>query len=363
MSEIDKKYLDDPKLKDYFDDLEDYKEIERIGLEIIERSAKECDVNPMQIAHRIKAPDSIAEKLIRKSDKYTSSRDLMDVVGFRVICYFSSQVDKIAEKLAENLDVDEEYSTDKRKLIEANAFGYLSLHYICTLPLSAAYPSRLSKIRFEIQIRSVLQHTWAEIEHDLGYKTEFGVPREARRDFSRIAGLLEVADLGFDRIRENLKAYNQRIENLIHSDEARDISIDLVSLKAFVKHSVVMQDINSSIAGISGAVILEAGVDSYLVKLDYFGIKTLGELKDALLREKDHMMILAEEILRDSEVEELTSTVGLYYLCRAIITWGDYDEETIYDYYSHVMNDEKRIRRKVGRIMRQREKYVGNGLG
>ncbi len=49
-------------------------------------------------------------------------------------------------------------------------------------------------MRCEIQIRSILQHAWAEIEHDLGYKSNITVPAEIRRDFSRLAGLLEIAE-------------------------------------------------------------------------------------------------------------------------------------------------------------------------
>ena len=52
-------------------------------------------------------------------------------------------------------------------------------------------------LKCEIQIRSVLQHAWAEIEHDLGYKSELTIPKEVRRSFSRLAGLLELGDKEF----------------------------------------------------------------------------------------------------------------------------------------------------------------------
>jgi hypothetical protein len=83
------------------------------------------------------------------------------------------------------------------------------------LPENGEYPPELCGIKFEIQMRSSLQHTWAEIEHDLGYKSMYEVPREVRREFSRIAGLLELADESFVRIRSKIADYNkQTTENI-----------------------------------------------------------------------------------------------------------------------------------------------------
>jgi ppGpp synthetase/RelA/SpoT-type nucleotidyltranferase len=60
-----------------------------------------------------------------------------------------------------------------------------------------------------------LQHAWAEIEHDLGYKTALGVPRNVRRQFSRLAGLLEIADTEFASIRDRLSSYERDLPGLI----------------------------------------------------------------------------------------------------------------------------------------------------
>ena len=136
------------------------------------------DDNPMiMITHRIKTVDSIKGKLERKSDYYKDIHDLRDILGFRVICHFLEDVNLMAKRISEIFRVDWSKSKDKRELIDARSFGYLSLHYICALPEEEG---ELSNLWFEIQIRTILQHSWAEIEHDLGYKAEIEVPREIR---------------------------------------------------------------------------------------------------------------------------------------------------------------------------------------
>lgn len=81
--------------------------------------------------------------------------------------------------------------------------------FICSLPKSDSYPDKLTEYTFEIQFRTVLQHAWAEIEHDLGYKSEYSIPLSMRREFSRVAGLLELADETFEKLKHQLNDYDE----------------------------------------------------------------------------------------------------------------------------------------------------------
>ena len=87
----------------------------------------------MEVSHRIKTVDSLADKLRRKSGKYSSIYDITDLCGARIICYLNDTVDKISEALRETFVVDEENSVDKRAALTATQFGYLSLHNIVSL--------------------------------------------------------------------------------------------------------------------------------------------------------------------------------------------------------------------------------------
>ena len=142
------------------------------------------------IESRVKAEASLRGKLERKGDKYHSLSDITDLVGIRIITFYTDDVDKVAGIVKRLFAVDWSNSIDKRKAHELTSFGYNSLHYICRLKGDGP----LSSIPFEIQMRTALQHVWSAIEHDIGYKGVVQLPPEFRRQFSRLAGMLELAD-------------------------------------------------------------------------------------------------------------------------------------------------------------------------
>ncbi|MBB6098868.1 ppGpp synthetase/RelA/SpoT-type nucleotidyltransferase [Deinobacterium chartae] len=189
-----------------------------------------------QIEIRIKNRESLALKLSRPDKVYTSLRDVHDIVGIRIITYFEQDVAAIARLIEREFEVDWAHSSNKGESLDPNVFGYRSVHYIVSF---SGERTRLREYeryrgeRFEIQIRSILQHAWAEIEHDLGYKSEEEVPREIVRRFSRLAGLLELADEEFNEIRRLKNAYVSRVHSMI-SGEPDELLIDAESLRAFL---------------------------------------------------------------------------------------------------------------------------------
>ena len=138
-----------------------YERMEKVISERLKEIFDDAGIIVAALEHRVKTEASLAGKIKLKGGKYKEIFDITDLVGIRVITFYIDDVDKVASIVERIFDVDWENSIDKRKAHEIDSFGYLSLHYICRIPESVysdpEYPE-LNKIRFEVQMRTVLQH-------------------------------------------------------------------------------------------------------------------------------------------------------------------------------------------------------------
>ncbi len=329
----------------------DYIQLRTVVLDELKQKLEENRVPLLSIENRIKTEESLAEKVERKGDKYHSLSDITDVLGIRIICFFSDDVDRVASMIEKMYVMDWENTIDKRISISPTVFGYLSLHYICSVPFDSGYPEEICGKRFEIQIRSTLQHVWAEIEHDLGYKSDFGVPRDIRREFSRVAGLLEIADERFASIRDNVKKYGTEIRQRIADNTAEELLIDRVSLKEYMLRNKKMREFLESLASICGAQISEIDPEAYLPQLEWLGKNTIGDMQKMLEKDWDLAWSLADRKLRDSELDILSSNSGLLYLCRAELLNGNYSQEKIEEFMNLSMKNKERASRQAKKLL------------
>ena len=152
------------------------------------------------VSARAKSADSLRQKLLRK-DYTDPQRQMTDLVGVRVITYYAEQVDAIATRLREGMTVDEGNSLDKRQeLIDRFRFGYRSVHIVGKLNTRHKRDRQYTDLHdqaFEVQVRSVLDHAWAEVEHELVYKSGATFPIEYQRRFAAVAGAFEILEREF----------------------------------------------------------------------------------------------------------------------------------------------------------------------
>lgn len=306
----------------------------------------------LAIEHRVKEEKSLAGKLELKGDKYSSLADITDILGCRIICFFADDVDNIAKAIEEKFEIDWDNSVDKRAVIGAESFGYLSLHYICSLPFGKGYPDNICGKKFEIQIRTTLQHTWAVIDHDLGYKSEFGIPRAVKRGFSQVAGLLEVADEKFVNLRDEIFAYGDEVREKISKGEADELAIDTVSINEYMKRNEKVRAFLQSLADLcEDCEINDISADIYIEQLRFLGIKTLGDLDKALDENIELAIKLAKRMLENTDLDILSSNVGLRFLCRAELINKQYSYDDIVKFMQITLGDNARAERQAKRVM------------
>jgi len=190
----------------------------------------------LTITSRIKTLESFEEKIDRK--EYSNPFDQVeDFCGFRIICYYRSDVLKISKLLNEEFDILESFN--KEDLLRENEFGYRSFHIIAKIPKSRTpqlIDEAYSQYKFEIQIRTILMHAWAEIQHKLAYKNEHQIALSMRKEFAFLSAKLEESDFQFER----LKNESGRIQNEFRTKtEQQQISVtddlNLDSLRAFLQ--------------------------------------------------------------------------------------------------------------------------------
>lgn len=180
---------------------------------------RDDSLNYHQIQYRIKVDDSLGEKLSRRNPdggyKYIRGlEEIDDLIGVRVILFLESDIPSAMEALGSAFQLlDHVDKTAEQKA--RGEFGYSGQHLILQVPERAAPTgcAPWSGYRFEVQFRTILQHAWAEFEHDIRFKGPGPVPPEVNRAFTLASGLIELADREFDTISSLVAARKGRGTN------------------------------------------------------------------------------------------------------------------------------------------------------
>lgn len=280
---------------------------------------RESSYKVHSVTTRVKERNSLKRKLERPDRRYSTLDDLTDILGARIITYFDDDVDTVAQAVASEFSLDGNNSVDKRALLDSDQFGYLSLHYVASLGASRNGLSeyrRLAGLKFEIQVRSILQHAWAEIEHDLGYKSTYDLPKLMWRRFFRLAGLLELADAEFSRIRDDLSRYEKSVPQVVQ-EAVRRVAIDKPTLLFFARNNAISLDLDKDIAEKADAYIdLNDSFFSNLPRfLAFLQIEYLDEI-EANLREHQSQIRRLSKLFYSSEKRDFVSRgASLLFLC------------------------------------------------
>lgn len=303
-------------IQEYKDKYPLFEDAEAKVLSLLTQTFKETGLHVASVESRIKKEDSLAGKLERKGSKYKSLADITDILGVRVITYYIDDVEKVATAIERMFEVDWENSIDKRKVHDIDSFGYLSLHYVCSMK---DFP-----YKFEVQMRTVLQHAWANLDHDTGYKAGVEIPKRYMRSMSRLAGMLELIDEEFSKIRSEITDYRRKVHKLVSSGNLDEVPLDGDTFRSYLELDPFRQ-INKKIAAVNQAEIQEVSLLPYLSVFKGIGCKTLGDIHAIIKDSFDGAYQIACYQMGLTDLDIISSSVGPQNLCIAYILkkgWG-----------------------------------------
>ncbi|BCR03865.1 (p)ppGpp synthetase [Desulfuromonas versatilis] len=212
--------LDRQRLKSIYESLRPAYEA---ALQAVLREIRAClerHGHSPNIKYRVKRFENYFEKLGR-FDQGGKPQALSDLLGLRIICPFLEDLETVEGLLVKNFEVVELERKGARHSFRE--FGYDSVHLLIrldrellgeTLPHSAAVA--------EVQLRTILQDAWAEVEHELIYKSDISLPNESvKRKLASLNATLTLSDLIFQEIRDYQREIRDRDRKRRQSLEAK----------------------------------------------------------------------------------------------------------------------------------------------
>lgn len=171
---------------------------------------------------RVKETDSFLEKALVRKPKSDPMKEITDQVGVRFVVLLLEDIDRIGKIIqAGPWAYQKDRDHEQERLDKPDYFAYQSDHYVVTTKEShvlegVTVPSGLS---CEVQVRTILQHAYAEMAHKSDYKPSIRLPGEDRKHVKRAlakgSALIETTDDVFRDIEKRLREYDKSIQALL----------------------------------------------------------------------------------------------------------------------------------------------------
>jgi putative GTP pyrophosphokinase len=272
---------------------------------LLENMLKKKKIDYLAVTARVKTLDGVIEKIKRKEYDDPETQ-LTDVSGIRIITYLEEQVGQISKIIKDLFYIDKTNSLDRAEVLGDDRVGYRSTHFVCTLGKKRdklpEYES-LGPLKFEIQVRTVLQHAWAELAHDRSFKFGVALPTKIQRKLNLYSGMLEIADSAFDEISREIDVYKRYIQKHATS-QISNAEVDSISLTKFI--SELSAELGIEVGAPAGSEVYS--------EMKRFGISTIGDLRNLVTADfVKHFKVIAKEN---------STTTGLI---RRIMSYHDLD--------------------------------------
>jgi putative GTP pyrophosphokinase len=169
------------------------------------------DYNPIEhVNSRLKSPESILDKARRKGleiDTAVIRERIHDIAGIRITCSFLSDIYKIRDMLARQVDLT--LIAERDYVASPKANGYTSLHLIVSVPVFMS--DRVEQVPVEIQIRTIAMDFWASLEHKIYYKYNREVPETLLDELKDAADTANRLDLKMQKLHTQVRALSSAV--------------------------------------------------------------------------------------------------------------------------------------------------------
>lgn len=229
------------------------------------------DIKIASYSKRAKEVESLRKKL--RKDKYNEESEITDLAGVRIITYSRKDIPLIAAVIESSFEVDNQNSVDKTRILGSDKVGYRGDHYVVSFDkdrIQMRENRKFANLKCEIQLTSLIAHTWSEITHERGYKFEGELPEDLERRKNLLAGMLELADLEMDAYVEAFDNYVSKLEQEVE-EGCLKYQINSMSLERFMAWKF---------PGISPQVFRD--IDLVLNELRLFGLSSIKELNELI---------------------------------------------------------------------------------
>jgi putative GTP pyrophosphokinase len=171
---------------------------------------------------RVKETDSFLEKALVRKKKADPLSEITDQVGIRFVVLLLEDIDcigKIVESGPWRAQKDRDFLSER--LEKADYFAYQSDHFVIRTREEFTFEEVIipSGLPCEIQIRTILQHAYAEMAHNSSYKPPVKLPEEDQKHINRSlakgSALIETTDDVFRDIKKKLRDYNESVSALL----------------------------------------------------------------------------------------------------------------------------------------------------
>jgi ppGpp synthetase/RelA/SpoT-type nucleotidyltranferase len=271
---------------------------------LINEILKNANIPVHRVNSRVKTLDSYLKKAGGKGYK-DPKNEITDSIGLRIITYVLKDMETVSSAIEKEFNIVEK--KDKSEELGSEKMGYRSIHYIAAINDKRKELPEYTACKdcvFEIQIRTILQHTWAEIEHDKNYKYSGVLPNEIKRNLNRLSVLLEIADNEFNTTSQEIDKYIENVKNEMENNNLASIELNSTSLREFIIDRYGKYNINFDSTTPKNEIELIREIKAFgitnlkeydeIINRDYLEYRTANNLKSGILGFTRDILILKD---------------------------------------------------------------------